>query len=116
MGGAILHNIIEVLQFCNQEKCLFFLVTSRTRVSLHLGLRVGYNELQIKIRNKFGQETTGGRNNRLVCTGLKIQSKQTVSGNISRHIPAETFALIDRTLMLKLKQTKRILHSVVAFP
>jgi len=51
----------EVLQFCNQEKCLFFLVTSRTRVSLHLGLRVGYNELQFKISNNFGQETIRGK-------------------------------------------------------
>jgi hypothetical protein len=61
MGEAILQNVTEVLQFCNQEKCLFFLVTSRTRVSLHPGLRVGYNDLQIKIRNNFGQETTGGK-------------------------------------------------------
>ena len=34
----------------------FFLVISRTRVSLHLRLRVGYSELQFKIRSNFGQE------------------------------------------------------------
>jgi len=106
MGEAILQNIIEVLQFCHQEKCLFFLVISRTRVSLHFGLQVGYSELQFKIRSNFGQEAHNKGKDLVDFSALaykfrvSLQNRATLGDTIS----GETFALIERTLKPKTKK------------
>ena len=106
-----MQNIIQVLQFCHQEKCLFFLVISRTRVSLHLGLRVGYSQIQYKTRSNFGQKAHNKGKDLVDFSALtykfriRIKHRATLADAMS----AKTFALIERTLKPKTKQTKRVL-------
>jgi hypothetical protein len=88
---------------------MFFLVISRKRVSLYLGLRVGYSELQFKIRSNFGQEAHN-KGKELVDFstlaykfGIRKQHRATLADTIS----AEAFALIDIRLKPKLKQKQK---------
>jgi len=108
MGDAILQNIIEVLQFCHQEKCLFFLVISTTRVSLHLGVRVGYSEIQFKTRSNSGQKAHNKGKDVVDFSALahKFRIRIEHRATSADAICAETFALIEITLKPKTKQTK----------